>query len=188
MEKLRRSQREQLSATFNAYLINNFTERMNSGLEGIVCLPSGICSPARGYGPILGTEDMAEDSAFSQLLSELDGIANSPMTGSQRDARAKPLIEASGMTIEQLASSLGRLDLEWNRRKAEEYDVSAQTWLHAVRAVGLPAAGTLSDFLYRLHQAEVAVRMLRSGYSPSESDAGPLRWRYDEPDAPADSP
>jgi hypothetical protein len=134
-----------------------------------------------------GTEDMAEDTALSELLSQLDGIANAPLTGSQREARAKPVVEAGGLKVDELARSFGRLDLGWNRKKAEEYDVSLQTWMHAVRAVGLPSARSIGDLLYRLHQAEVAVRMLRSGYSPSESEAGHLPWRHDEPDPAAET-
>jgi hypothetical protein len=127
-----------------------------------------------------GQEDMAEDHALVELLSQLDAIANAPLTGSQREARAKPLLDAAGVTVQELGRWLARLDLDWNRRKAEEYDVSPQTWLHAVKAVGLPAAETVGDMLYRLHQAEAAVRMLRAGYTPAQSDEG-LMWSHQEP-------
>ena len=137
-------------------------------------------------GQSSGLEDMAEDNALSELLSQLDGIANAPLTGSQREARAKPLLDAAGLTVAELGRSVGRLDLDWNRRKAEEYDVSPQTWLHAVKAVGLPVAETLGDLLYRLHQAEAAVRMLRAGYSPAESEPGQLNWSRDQPGSVSD--
>jgi hypothetical protein len=58
-----------------------------------------------------GTEDMAEDTALSELLSQLDGIANAPLTGSQREARAKPVVEAGGLKVDERARSFGRLDL-----------------------------------------------------------------------------
>jgi len=123
-----------------------------------------------------GLEDMAEDNALSEVLSQLDAIANAPLTGSQREARAKPLLETAGLTVADLGRALVRPDLGWNRRKAEEYGVSPQTWLHAVRAVNLPASETLNDLLYRIHQAEAAVRMLGAGYAPAGDESGRLRW------------
>lgn len=135
-----------------------------------------------------GLEDMAEDNAASELLSQLDAIANAPLTGSQREARAKPLLEAAGLTVADLGRDLVRADLAWNARKAKEYGVSPQTWLHAVRAVNLPASETLNDFLYRIHQAEAAVKMLRAGYASAGDESGHLRWSREEPDRAADSP
>lgn len=119
---------------------------------------------------------MAEDNALSEVLSQLDAIANAPLTGSQRELRAKPLLEAAGLTVGDLGRAIVRPELGWNRRKAEEYGVSPQTWLHAVRAVNLPASETLNDLLYRVHQAEAAVRMLGAGYAPAEDESGHLRW------------
>jgi hypothetical protein len=137
-------------------------------------------------GQSSGTEDMAEDSALGETLSQLDGIANAPLTGSQREARAKPVLDAAGLTVRDVAQALGRLDLDWNRRKAAEYDVSPQTWLHAVKAVALPAADSVSDLLYRLHQAEAAVRMLRAGYSSAQGEEG-LSWSRENPPAGTDA-
>jgi hypothetical protein len=129
---------------------------------------------------------MAKENALIELLSQLDGIANALLTGPQREARAKPLLDTFDVTVPELAKNLGRLDLEWNHRKAEEYDVSPQTWLHAVKAVGVPAAETLGDLLYRLHQAESAVRIMRAGYSPAEGESGELRWSREEGDPGGD--
>jgi hypothetical protein len=129
---------------------------------------------------------MADDSALGDVLSQLDGIANAPLTGSQREARAKPVLDAAGVAVREVAQAAGRGDLEWNLAKASEYDVSPQTWLHAVRAVGLPLVESVSDLLYRLHQAEAAVRMLRAGYTPAgESEEG-LHWSREEPGAGAE--
>src|SRR5919109_3427953 len=107
-----------------------------------------------------GTEDMADDKELSELLSQLDAIANAPLTGSQREARARPLLEVAGVTVAEMAQAIGRAQLGWNQAKAQEYGVSPQTWLHAVRAVNVAASRTVNDLLYGIHQAEAAVRML----------------------------
>jgi hypothetical protein len=130
---------------------------------------------------------MAEDSALSELLSQLDAIANAPLTGSQREARAKPLLESAGLTVADVARALAVVDLGWNRRKAKEYGVSQQTWLHAIRAVNAAASRTVNDLLYGIHQAEAAVRMLSAGYAPSADQSGHMRWTRDQPDSAADT-
>jgi len=130
---------------------------------------------------------MAEDTALSELLSQLDAIANARLTGSQREARAKPLLEAAGLAVEDVGRALARVELGWNRRKANEYGVSQQTWLHAIRAVNVAASRTVNDLLYGIHQAEAAVRMLGAGYAPSEDKSGHLRWTRDQPDPAADT-
>jgi hypothetical protein len=135
-----------------------------------------------------GLEDMAENTALSELLSQLDAIANAPLTGSQREARAKPLLEAAGLTVADVGQALTRVDLGWHRRKAKEYGVSQQTWLHAIRAVNVAASRTVNDLLYGIHQAEAAVRMLSAGYAPAEDESGHLRWSRDQPDSAADTP
>jgi hypothetical protein len=131
---------------------------------------------------------MTDDKAVSELLSQLDAIANAPLTGSQRESRARPLLEAASLSVAILAQRIARVDLPWTVSKAKEYGVSPQTWLHAVRAVNVPGSESLSDLLHRLHQAEVAVRMLGSGYSPAEDDSGRVKWSresgVDPPDAP----
>ena len=83
---------------------------------------------------------MAEDIALSELLLQLDAIANAPLTGSQQEARAKPLLESAGLTVANVGQALARAELGWNQSKAKEYGVSPQTWLHAVRAVNAAAS------------------------------------------------
>jgi hypothetical protein len=134
-----------------------------------------------------GLEDMAEDTALSELLTQLDAIANAPLTGSQREARARPLLESAGVTVADVGRAVGRAELGWNQAKAKEYGVSPQTWLHAVRAVNLSASRTVNDLLYGIHQAEAAVRMLGAGYAPAEDESGQLPWSRDEPDSAADT-
>jgi hypothetical protein len=129
---------------------------------------------------------MAEDTALSELLSQLDAIANAPLTGSQREARAKPLLESAGLTVADVARALAVVELGWNQAKAKEFGVSPQTWLHAIRAVIVPASGTVNDLLYGIHQAEAAVRMLSAGYAPSEDQSGHLRWTREQPGSAAD--
>jgi hypothetical protein len=135
-----------------------------------------------------GLEGMAEDNALSELLSQLDAIANAPLTGSQREVRAKPLLEAAGLSVPDVAQAVARVELGWSRLKAKEYGVSPQTWLHAVRAVSVPASRTVNDLLYGIHQAEAAVLMLGAGYSPAEDESGHLRWSRDTRDSAADAP
>jgi len=140
-----------------------------------------------GTGLSSGLQDMAEDTALSELLSQLDAIANAPLTGSQREARAKPLLESAGLTVADVGLALARAELGWNRAKAKEYSVSPQTWLHAIRAVNVAASRTVNDLLYGIHQAEAAVRMLSAGYAPSEDQSGHLRWTRDQPGSAADT-
>ena len=80
------------------------------------------------------------------------------------------------------------MELGWNLRKAKEYGVSQQTWLHAIRAVNVAASRTVNDLLYGMHQAEAAVQMLGAGYAASEDESGHLRWSRDEPDSAAEIP
>jgi hypothetical protein len=84
--------------------------------------------------------------------------------------------------VAEIAQALDRSDLGWNLEKAAEYDVSPQTWTHAVKAVGTHLAETVGDLLYRLHQAEAAVRMLKAGYTPQEGGDKSLKWSRDEPE------
>src|SRR3972149_5867258 len=63
---------------------------------------------------------MIDNEVASLLLSELDGIANAPMTASQREVRAGPLLAESGVTVDDLTRALARRHLRWNQRKAEE--------------------------------------------------------------------
>jgi hypothetical protein len=115
---------------------------------------------------------MADDRELTELLAQLDAIANAPLTGSQREARARPLLDGAGVSVLEVGQALGRAELGWNQAKPKEYGVSPQTWLHAVRAMNLPASQTANDLLYRIYQAEAAVLMLGSGYKNTEDQSG----------------
>jgi hypothetical protein len=119
---------------------------------------------------------MIDNEVASLLLSELDGIANAPMTASQREARAGPLLAESGVTVDDLTRALARRNLRWNQRKAEECGVPIETWQRAVRIVLQSPGGTLRDLLERIHQAESVAQMLRAGYCSGRDAYGRLVW------------
>jgi hypothetical protein len=119
---------------------------------------------------------MTDNETLSQLLDELDGIANAPMTSSQREMRAGPLLAESAVTVDELTRALARRNLPWNMRKAEETGVSIETWQRAVRIVLQSPGCTLRDLLERIHQAESVAQMLRSGYCAGRDAYGRLVW------------
>jgi hypothetical protein len=118
---------------------------------------------------------MSEDG-FTALLTRLEGIAKAPMTGPERELRAKFLPEA-GLSPSDLARATARGDLPWNKAKALEYGVDVETWLQAVYVVDLPASASLADLLDRLHRAEAAVALLKAGYSSGRNPVGLLIWQ-----------
>lgn len=119
---------------------------------------------------------MADDEATSHLLWQLDGIANAPMTASQRERRAQPLLDAAGLSAAEVARATARAELPWNTRKAQEYGVPPETWLRAVSTAELPTSESLADLLARLHRAEAAAGLLKAGYTPSRDPSGRLIW------------
>jgi hypothetical protein len=119
---------------------------------------------------------MTDNETISVLLEELDGIANAPMTASQREMRAWPLLAEAGVTVEELTRVLSRRNLSWNVRKAEACDVPIETWQRAVRIVLQSPGRTLRDFLDYLHQATSVAQMLRAGYCAGRDAYGRLVW------------
>jgi len=120
---------------------------------------------------------MADKDAITQLLDQLDGIANAPMTAPQRQMRAAPLLPAAGVSVADVAEALTREDLPWNRRKAAEYGLSVEAWLSAVAAVSPAPTDSLIELLDRLHKIESAAAMVKAGYRPSLDPAGRLAWQ-----------
>jgi len=119
---------------------------------------------------------MFDNEVVSLLLSELDGIANAPMTASQREARAGPMLAEAGISVDDLTRALARRNLPWNQQKAEQAGVSIETWQRAVRIVLQSPGSTLRDLLERIHQAESAAELLRAGYCSGRDAYGRLVW------------
>jgi hypothetical protein len=127
-------------------------------------------------GGVILTRIVVSEEAFTAVLRRLEGIAKAPMTGPERELRAKFLPEA-GLSPSDVARATARGDLPWNKAKASEYGVDVETWLQAVHVVDLPASASLGDLLDRLHRAEAAVTLLKAGYSSGRNPVGLLIWQ-----------
>jgi hypothetical protein len=152
-------------------------------LGATVCLPGVRPGPGRPGDPlprlvggVILTRIVVTEEAFTALLMRLEGIAKAPMTGPERQLRAKFLVEA-GLSPSDVARATARGDLPWNEAKASEYEVDVETWLQAVYVVDLPASTSLSDLLDRLHRTEAAVTLLKAGYSSGRNQVGLLVWQ-----------
>ncbi len=119
---------------------------------------------------------MANDETLTELLDQLDGIANAPMTAGQREMRASPLLAAAGVTVTDVIAAMGRADFRWTLEKARECKVSVETWLAAVQAVGASPTDSLTELLDRVHRAEAAAEMMKAGYWSAVDAAGRLTW------------
>ena len=119
---------------------------------------------------------MLDNETLGAILTELDGIANAPMTADQRLARAAPVLTSRGVAVSDLTAALGRTDLPWNASKASEVVISAEVWQESMRLASVPSSSDLATLLDSLHRAESAAIMLRSGYAASMDEAGNLRW------------
>ncbi len=119
---------------------------------------------------------MTDNETLSLLLDELDGIANAPMTASQREMRAAPLLAEAVVTIDDITRALARRNLPWNIRKAEECGVPIETWQRAVRIVLQAPGRTLRDLLEYIHQATSVAQELRAGYCAGRDAYGRLVW------------
>ncbi len=119
---------------------------------------------------------VADNERISELLTQLDGIANAPMTAEQRLQRAEPLLKLSGIDLERIVEALARVSFPWNQGRAKAYAVTVETWLEAQRTVDLPGSASLAELLDRLHKAEAAAAMLRAGYRPQRDAGGRLTW------------
>jgi hypothetical protein len=118
---------------------------------------------------------MANDTqALSALLVQLDRIAKAPMTGQERELRAKSVL---GDTLEarDVAGAITREELTWNAAKASEHGVARELWLRAVGIAGLPASASVAELLNRMHRADAIVEMLKAGYAAGV-DPFPIIW------------
>jgi len=119
---------------------------------------------------------MAEKERLTEIITLLDGVANAPLTDSQRLQRAEPVLKMSGLSLQEIISALDSADLTWNSQKASEYGVNIDTWLEAQRVVRLPQSQSLSELISRIHQAEAAVAMLKAGYRAEVDPSGRINW------------
>src|SRR5512145_457556 len=119
---------------------------------------------------------MASDETLTELLDQLDAIANAPMTAAQREMRASPLVVGAGVTVSEIVVAMSRPDLRWTIDKARECKVSVETWLAAVQAVGASPTDSLPELLDRIHRTESAAEMMKAGYWAALDAAGRLTW------------
>jgi len=119
---------------------------------------------------------MTDNETLSLLLDELDSIANAPMTASQRETSAAPLLAESAVSVEDLTRALARRNLPWNVRKAQQCGVPIETWQRAVRIALQSPGNSLRDLLEHMLQAVVIAGMLRSGYCAGRDAYGRLVW------------
>src|SRR5574341_971560 len=115
---------------------------------------------------------MLNDPAMSEVLAQLDGIANAPMTAYQREMRAQGVLAEAGVTIPEIVKAMLTYRLSWNQQKAQECGVEVDTWLKAARIAKQSQGECLGDLLDRIHQMEAIVAMLRSGYIPGQDAHG----------------
>jgi hypothetical protein len=118
----------------------------------------------------------ADTEGFSALLVQLDRIAKAPMTGQERELRAKSLLGTS-VELGKLAGATASEELAWNATKASEHGVPATLWLRAVGAASLPASTSVAELLDRMHRADAIAEMLKVGYAAGFDPLGNLIWR-----------
>lgn len=118
---------------------------------------------------------MVIEDSVSNILRELSAIAKAPMTPAQREERTRPLAGDDG-SVANLARATLRPDLPWNAEMALAHGTAVDVWIEAVKAVSLPDSRSLAQLLDRLHSAEAAVGILKSGYKASRDESGAVRW------------
>lgn len=118
---------------------------------------------------------MATDEKVNSVLTELSAIAKAPMTPEQREQRSRALVSGE-VSVVDIARATERSDLAWTETMANVHGVGVPLWLDAVRAVGLSDSDSLGSLLDRLHAAESAADLLKSGYRPERAAAGDLNW------------
>lgn len=107
---------------------------------------------------------MANDAdVLSALLTQLDGLARAPMTGQERELRAKSVL---GSTLEAryVARAITSEDLAWNAVKASEHGVPTELWVQALEAAGLPKCTSIAELLEGMHRADSIADMMKAGY------------------------
>src|SRR5512145_774441 len=119
---------------------------------------------------------MADDETLTELMDQMDAIANAPMTAAQREMRAAPLLKAAGVSVPELIAAMARADFRWTLDKARELKVTVDTWLAAVQAVGAAPTDSLSELLDRIHRTESAAELMKAGYWAALDAAGRLTW------------
>ncbi len=119
---------------------------------------------------------MVDNDMYTATLIELDSIANAAMTGAEREMRAAPVLDRSGVDVSSLREALASEGLEWNVKKASVYGVSVGDWLEALNVAGLRECDSLGELLGVIHRAESAAAMLRAGYRPTRGAGGVVGW------------
>ena len=119
---------------------------------------------------------MANDETLTELLDQLDAIANAPMTAEQREMRAAPLLTAAGVSVPEIVAAIARADFRWTVDKARQNKMCVETWLEAVQAVGASPTDSLRELLDRIHRTESAAEMMKAGYWAAVDAAGRLTW------------
>ena len=107
---------------------------------------------------------MANDAdALSALLTQLDRLSRAPMTGQERELRAKSVL---GPTLEAryVARAITSEELAWNAAKASEHEVPPELWLQAVEAAGVPKCTSVAELLEGMHRADSIADMMKAGY------------------------
>lgn len=119
---------------------------------------------------------MVQPERLTEILASLDGVANAPLTDSQRLQRAEPVLRLAGLSLSGVTQAVQSADLPWNQNKAREYGIPVETWLEAQRIVGLPRSETLAELLAGIHRAEAAANMLKAGYRAEVEATGRVTW------------
>lgn len=117
-----------------------------------------------------------DDTTISAALAELDSVANSAMTASQRAARAEPILKAAELTVADIVAASHRKDLPWNVNRAQAFGVSVEAWLLSLETVCDPEPQSLPELLECIRRGESAAAMLRAGYRPGRDASGNVTW------------
>ncbi len=112
-----------------------------------------------------------DDEALTALLAQLDRIAKAPMTGKERELRAKAVLGAN-VELGKIVGATSRRDLSWNEAKASDLGIPAELWLRALQLAAVPASASVAELLDRMHRAEAIAEMLKAGY---EAGVDPVR-------------
>lgn len=107
---------------------------------------------------------MANDAdTLSPLLTQLDALARAPMTGQERELRAKSVL-GSALEARYIARTMTSENLAWNAAKASEHGVTTETWVQALEAAGLPKCASIAELLEGMHRADSIADMMKAGY------------------------
>jgi hypothetical protein len=118
----------------------------------------------------------SDPGGFSALLAQLDRIAKAPMTGQERELRAKSIL-GTHIRPGDLAAAIASEELPWNAAKASEHGVDSVLWLRAAATVGLQTSTSVAELLERMHRADAVAEMLKVGYAAGIDPLGGRTWR-----------